>query len=224
MKRFLALISLSATLALAAPARADILYTFANSTFNGRKGTEQDYTAGTYTIKTYGYNSTYTASPKTLTLGSATRLYAKYTAGDPGETGLGINSDPTGNHEITTNTSVKLDMTSVLSANPNSSVTFTIGSVQSGEGFAIFGGSTSPSDFIYQKTGSGSTTVYEYTITAAQAAAAGDVFYVTATHNNVLINTVDVAAVPEPSSAILSIMGLGFLGGVRWLRKRSQKA
>ena len=228
MKRILSLVALSGALALAAPARADIIYTFATASFNGTLGTSQTYGLGSDQINTYGYTSALSAGP-TLTIGAATDLYAKYSGVGASETGLGINNDPTGNHEITTTSTIAINMSTVLAANPTSNVTFTIGSVQNTEGFALFGGplngSSATSDELYHFTNtSNSPTQFSFTITAAQAAASGDVFYLTATHNNVLLDTIDVASVPEPATITLALTGVAFVGGFGWLRRRSAQA
>ena len=223
MKRLLSFFALSGVLAVAAPARADIIYTFASSSFNGTLGTSQAYTSGGYTIETYGFNSTLggTSPTQTLTLGTATDLFAKYSGVGSGETGLGINSDPTGDHEITTTTAIEVNMASVLAANPNSPVTLTIGSVQRNEGYAVFGGSASPTTELGSFTNTnGSGSQFTFTITAAEAATSGGVFYVTATSGNVLLDTIDVAAVPEPATLTLALTGLGFAGGFGWIRRR----
>jgi hypothetical protein len=215
------LVALAAALSSAATARAGIVYTFASSSFHGQLGTEQDYTSDGYLLKAYGFNSTLHSGP-TLNLGTATDLYAKYTSGDPGETGLGIASDPTHDHEITTTTTVKVDMSALSAANGDAPVTFTIGSVQSGEGFDIFGGSSGPGSFLGSVTGSGGTDVYTFTATSAQVASSGGVFYVTATDNNVLLNTISTASVPEPSSIILTMTGLAMVAGLGRLRRRTR--
>jgi PEP-CTERM motif len=221
MKQSLAFLALAAALSIAAPARADIVYTFASSTFNGPLGDEQDYTSGGYTIKTYGFHSTLSSGPS-LALGSPTDLYAKYTSGDPGETGLGIKHDPTGDHEITSATTVKVDISALTSADGNAPVKFTIGSVQSGESFDIFGGASGPTTFLGSVTGSGSNTIYDFTATSAQVAASGGVFYVTAGNEDVLLNSIGTSAVPEPASIIMAMTGLAMVGGFGWLRRRAR--
>ncbi len=222
MKRLLSLFALSGVLAVAAPARADIIYTFASKSFNGQLGTTQTYGIGADQIDTYGFKSALSTGP-TLTIGTATDLYAKNGGGS--ETGLGINNDPTGDHEITTTSAIEVNMATVLAANPTSSVTFTIGSVQRNEGFALFGGplngSYATSDELYHFTNANnSPTQFSFTITAAEAKTSGDVFYLTATSGNVLLNTIDVSAVPEPATLTLALTGLGFVGGFGWIRRR----
>lgn len=225
MKRFLSAVALTGLLAWSAPARADIVYTFATATFNGQLGTEQTYGSGADAINTYGFKSTL-SSGSTLTLGDSTDLYAKYNGVNNSETGLGINNDPTGNHEITTTSAIEVNMSSVLAANPNSSVTFTIGSIQTGEGFALFGGplttdSKTTNELRQYTNSSNPSTQDTVTITAAQAAASGDIFYVTATSGNVLLDTVSVAsAVPEPAALTMALTGLGIVGGFGWIRRR----
>jgi PEP-CTERM motif len=210
---------LGALLLFVAPARADIVYTLAPSSFHGPLGTSQAYTASGYTIETYGFNSALSNSNQTLTLGTSTDLFAKFSGVGSGETGLGIKNDPTGDDEITTTSTVKLDLSSI----PFSPITFSIGSMQNGEGFAIFGGASNPTNFLGSVTGnSNAQSIYTFGVTAAQDSANGGVFYVTAISDNVLLDSVNVAAVPEPTSITLALTGLGTLAGFGWLRLRKK--
>lgn len=225
MKRFLSLFALSGVLAVAAPARADIIYTFASASFKGTLGTEQTYysPAGQNAISTYGFDSTLNGS--SLTLGKATDLYAKYSGVGSSETGLGIAG--LSDYEINNKSTVELNMSTVLKANPTSSVTLTIGSVQQTEGYAVYGGAAGPTTELGSFTNHNSSpTQFSFTITAAEAASSGGVFYVTAPTGNVLIDTVDIktAAVPEPAAITMALTGLGLVGGFSWLRRRSARA
>jgi hypothetical protein len=209
-------LALAASLALAGPTKADVVLSFPAS-HTGLLGTEQDFSLGSSTVKAYGFNSVLNGA--ILTLHSATALYGK--TGSPDETGLGIANDPTGDHEITPYSTIKLDLTSYFSSHPVVPVTITIGSVQSGEGFAIFGGSGGPTTELYQKNGSGPQATYSFTATASQVVSSGETFYVTATWNNVLLEGVNVA-VPEPGSFTLALTGLTAMAGIAWRRRRNR--
>lgn len=63
-------------------------------------------------------------------------LYAKVTAGDPGETGLGLT--PTTAHEIQVNTFIALDSLPMKNLGYNG-LSLGIGSMQAGEGFYLWG-------------------------------------------------------------------------------------
>jgi PEP-CTERM motif len=214
-KHSFSLFALAAVFLLGEPARADYLFTFPGAS-TGLLGTEHDFTSGPATIKSYGLVSSLSGS--TLTLGAATNLYGKTGGGD--ETGLGVANDPSGDNEITTKSTIKLDLSAFFATHPILPVTISIGSVQNGEGFAIFGGSASPTTELYHLTGNSGQSIYAFTATASQVSSSGGVFYVTATSNNVLLDTVSLASVPEPGSITLALTGLGTLAVLAWHRRR----
>ena len=133
--------ALAVGLVLSGQAKAEIVFSLPGS-HTGTLGTSQSFTStpAGYTLAASGYTSSLSNSNQTLTLGAGTDLYGK-TSG-PGETGLGIANDPTHDHEIWNASAVKLDFTSIFSTYPVEAVTLTVGSVQNGEGFAVFGAST----------------------------------------------------------------------------------
>ena len=117
---------------------------------NGEQGTTNTLTSvsGGFTIGTAGFkfSGSLTSSP-TFT---AVDLYGKNTSGDPSETGLGLGNtvgasphlvDPTGNHEIVTNSLVRIDTTSARSHGVGT-FTFSFGSTTQGEGWEVFGSTT----------------------------------------------------------------------------------
>jgi hypothetical protein len=219
MKRFV-FSALAVGLMFSGQAKADIVFNLPG-THTGPLGTSQSFTStpSGYTLTAYGFNSTLSNSNHTLTLGTATELYGK--TGPPDEIGLGIANDPTGDHEIYNRSTVKLDFSSIFSTYPTEAVTLTVGSVQSGEGFAVFGGSSGPSSFLGSVTGnSSSNAIYTFTVSASQVAASGDMLYLTATSNNVVLETVDVASVPEPSTFALMFTGIAAFTGFGWYRRR----
>jgi hypothetical protein len=69
-------------------------------------------------------------------------LYAKN--GGSGETGLGMATDPGNDHEISAalNDGIQVDFANALATAPNATVTMAISSVQSGEGWALYGSNT----------------------------------------------------------------------------------
>jgi PEP-CTERM motif len=219
MKRFV-FSALAIALIFSGQAKADIVFNLPG-THTGTLGTSQSFTStpSGYTLTAYGFNSTLSNSNHTLTLGTATDLYGK--TGGGGETGLGIANDPTRDHEIYPRSTVKIDLTSVFSTYPTEAVTLTVGSVQNGEGFAVFGGSSSPSNYIGSVTSnSNSNDVFTFNVTASQVAASGDKLYLTATSNNVVLETVTVASVPEPGTFGLMFTGIAAITGYGWLRRR----
>jgi hypothetical protein len=69
-------------------------------------------------------------------------LYAKN--GGTGETGLGMATDPGGDHEISAklNDGIQVDFSDALSKAPNATVSMVIESAQVGEGWALYGSNT----------------------------------------------------------------------------------
>jgi len=99
-----------------------------------------------YNIVARGYQATSPApSSGTWVTGAVSpiHLYGKVEAGNPSETGLGTTIDP-GEHEIAVadHSFVQLDMTN-LSANNLSNIGITVGSIQKGEGYCLWGSNTS---------------------------------------------------------------------------------
>ena len=97
------------------------------STAPGALGTSQTYTISGITITAYGFTNASTPAA----------LYGKTAGGD--ESGLGIKG--TVDSEITTTTYIQLDLAQVIASGAQSG-TMVIGSVQSGEGYDIYGSST----------------------------------------------------------------------------------
>ena len=112
---------------------------------NGEQGTTNTLTSvsGGITIGTAGF--TFTGSLTSGATFHAVDLFGKNTPGDPGETGLGLGLnaagarvDPTGNHEIVTNSLVRIDTTSARSHGVGA-FNFSFGSTTQGEGWEVFG-------------------------------------------------------------------------------------
>ncbi len=223
-------IAAAAVLLMVEPVRADILWNLPGA-HTGTLGTSQSFTSvsGGYDLTAYGYTSTEQTStpPQSLTLTGPTDLYGKN--GGSGETGVGIASDT--QHEVNTTSAVALDLSKSYKPG-DGNVTITIGSVQNTEGFAVFGGSlpvTTPTlgapykltDYLGQVTNNGSNnTVYTFTVTANEMATANDVLYVTATSHNVVIESINIASVPEPGTITMLLTGLASVTGLGWYRRR----
>jgi hypothetical protein len=83
-------------------------------------------------------------APTTLTAPATAGpdLYAKN--GGTGETGLGMTNDPGKDNEISAqrNDGIQIDFSNALAQAPNATVTMAIESVQSGEGWALYGSNT----------------------------------------------------------------------------------
>ncbi len=96
----------------------------------GNLGTSQAYTVNGLTITAYGYSGAGTT-------GTATALFAKDDGGD--EYGLGISGES--DSEIDTSHFITLDLSAIIAAGA-SNAQIMIGSIQSGEGFNLYGSNT----------------------------------------------------------------------------------
>ena len=140
MKRVIASLALAIMFALVGSARADVLLTWLEDG-RGDLGVSRSFTQSGFTVTATAYqgggvnqsgygNLTGTWSASS---GSASDLYAKNGAGtgNSGETGLGLTSDKSGDHEITYGYGILLDFTKVKVDQP---FTISFGSVQSSSG------------------------------------------------------------------------------------------
>jgi hypothetical protein len=167
-----------------------------------------------------------------------------YKNGGTGETGLGLSNDPQHDNEINIAKygGVIVDFSKFNNSGysiTSSGITFDIGSVQQGEGYALYAGTSASgkliTSFIATSTDPGTVT---YTVTGAQASSLGfnlnGQYFLTAmgTGNvgepNILLDTVQVnvkqnstSPVPAPPGVILAGLGMVFFGGRSFLgRKR----
>jgi hypothetical protein len=187
---------LSATPALA----TTLFYNFDSPT--GQLNTSQQYFSDGILITAYGYSH-----------GDPDDLYGKNNGGD--ESGLGLMGDS--DHEIQDNSFVQLNLTNLWVLHPES-VQMSIGSVQSGESWEIYGSNKlgtlgtkiqsgdldAPSTFTLTSTAEN----YKYIDVEAMC---GDVLLSTLSAN------VPVECVPEPGS--LALMGAGLIGMASFLSK-----
>jgi hypothetical protein len=140
MERTIASMALAVTLALAGSARADVLITWQENG-PGDLGVSRSFTQSGFTLTATAYQGggvnqsgygnltgTWSASPA-----SANDLYAKNGGGtgNSSETGLGLTSDKSGEHEITYGYGILIDFSKVKMDQP---YTISFASVQSSSG------------------------------------------------------------------------------------------
>ena len=118
------IMALAAIGALATQANA-VTFDFQSSGSNLNLGTTETFTVGGISLTASGF----------LTNGTPTDLFAKFTLGNPSETGLGTTHDPSGQNEIVTDDFVQL----TLPTTPPSNFSMVLlASVQGGESAKVY--------------------------------------------------------------------------------------
>ena len=200
-----ALLATIAATAFASPALAGDTINF--GTPSGTLGTSQTYTAGSLSVTASGYNAS----------NVATDLYGKNAGGD--EVGLGLANDPSGQHEIYFGQGyVQIDVSALLGKVSN--VSFFTNSTTQGEQWSVFGsnnaGSYSGAALISGTSASGgnlpSLGDWKYYDFASTSQAGG---------KNFLLGGLTItSSVPEPSTWVMTILGVGLIGA--GLRRRDK--
>ena len=144
-----------------------------------------------------------------LTNCSRNDLYGKTSGGD--ENGLGLTGS--GDFEIGTNQMVQLDLTNLINAGATS-VTLQIGSVQSGEGYDIWEGSTlGSSGSLVITNGQLDETPFTVNLNSKDP-----YLGVSAYADDVLLSSLAASPTPEPGT--LALLGTGLLAFGFGLRRR----
>jgi hypothetical protein len=171
-------------------------------------------TSGGYTITATGYSAIG---------GALTPLYGKTNGGD--ENGLGIHSDPTGNNEIWGTTFIQLDVLSAINAGL-AGFNFSMGSTTGNEAWKVFGTNSAGGASLGSALNTGLNDQGNHTL--AGGFRYYDFFYDPSFNGtggeNVLLNQFGaVAAVPEPSTWAMMILGFAGIGFMAY-RRKSQPA
>jgi hypothetical protein len=200
------------------PAQA-ALVTWDLSSAAGLLGNTQTYTQNGVEISAAGFTSN--------SFHTATKLFGKNDAGD--EKGLGLNNDPSHQHEISGTNLIRIDFTDARYAGVTG-FSFSMNSATNGEQWDVFGSNSASSGFVPLLVGSDAQ-IHQLTGVSASY----DYYYFGVVKSNrdeednnnpnVLLHTVSgiMSAVPEPSTwamMILGFAGIGFMG----YRRRDQAA
>jgi hypothetical protein len=193
------IMALAAMGALATQANA-VTFDFQSNGSNVNLGPTSTFTVGGFALTASGF----------LTSGGTTDLYAKFTSGDPTETGLGTNIDPSGEHEIITTDFVQLTLPTVP---PSNFQMVLLASVQGGEIANVYFTTTPGTLTGATLIGTLSGTNGSVTVPAGDQTGFIDI---TAGAANILLESATVSTVPDSGSAV-ALLGIALAGieGVR---------
>lgn len=180
--------------------------------YSGQQGTQITYTLDGATITAYGYQEGYSGN-------SPTDLYVKTSGGD--ESGLGINYE--NDHEIDTSQFIQLNLSNLANLGITSG-DLSIGSVQSGEGYAIYDSNKVGSLGSLQLTGTLDETPFSISWSATDPII-GVTAYVPKGGNydaDVLLMSLSTHNDPTPEPASLALMGTGLLALAYGYRRYSK--
>ena len=162
---------------------------FGTSTTTGDQGVSKAY--GVVTATAYG-----TGSP---------HLFGKFDGGD--ENGVGLTSDPSGEHEITIGDFIQLDVSSLI----GTQLTIVMGSTTNGEAWSFFASNSALATSGTAVMSGSNENSFTFTPTLKY-------LDVTSTNGNVLLSSLSYTqSTPEPVS--FALVGTGLLG-VFFIRRR----
>jgi hypothetical protein len=190
---------------------------------NTNLGPSQAFTQGSVTITAYGFYTNNTSSSPSSISASATTdtgvagqrdIFDKFTSGDPAETGIGFAIAEV-NHEVNNLGYLLLNVSQIA---VGTIVTVDVSSIQSGEMYDVYQGSSSitgPLNLVSTPSMPSNSATYSFTRT-------GTTQYVafTAPTGDVLINSLTFASTPEPRFYGILLMGLLGLAGIISRKRR----
>ena len=185
---------------------------------SGLLGVSQNYTAGSVTITATGFvNGIFLPVNKTA-------LFGKAAGGD--ESGLGLNDDPTGEHELTGRNWIQLNVTNAVAAGVtglsfkmDSTTGCTALPCTTGDSWRVFGSNSA------LLLGSQLPGLIGFDELVSHPLPTGfDFFNFQAVTGNVLINSISGSTVPEPSTWALLLLGFAGLGFVGYRQARADHA
>ena len=141
------------------------------------------------------------------------RLFGKNGTGD--EHGLGLNNDGTGDDEISGKSLIQLNLDGIRAQLSN--FQFSMNSTTDGESWKVYGSEdATPFTFVLLASGSDEGVLHSL-------AGGYDNYNFVSTNGNVLIASFDaVAAVPEPSTWAMMILGFFGVGGLAMVKRRRE--
>jgi hypothetical protein len=153
---------------------------------------------------------------------TASALFAKTSGGD--ESGLGLAADPGKDNEIFKNSFIQVDLTQLLAQKNINTLQLVIGSVQSGEGFDIWGSNTAaqPGTLLYAGNSSMDDVAFD-------VPSYGSYKYISisASANNVLLDSITgltatpISSTPEPGSVGLGLISAIGLAALKLARRKA---
>ena len=198
-----------AALAAASTATAAVNINFNSAT--GNLGNTHTYTGSGLSVTATGYSAP----------GTMAALYGKNAGGD--ENGIGLNGDPSGDHEIYKGTDfIQLDVHNLFGL--ASGASFFMGSSTQSETWAVYGSNsagqlgtlllTGTDESLHALTGFGQYSYYDF---VSKGTWNGEGY----SAGNVLLGGLSIAPVPEPSTWAMMLLGFGAMGFVSRRRRTS---
>jgi hypothetical protein len=209
MRLFFGLAGLLAATALGLSSAQAAIVTWDLSSHTGNLGITESYTSSGISITAAGFTN--------ASFSDKTDLYGKNGSGD--EKGLGLNNDR--DHEISGDNIIRIDFSNARNAGLTGFL-FSMNSSTGGEKWEVFGSNSATSGYTVVASGtdellhsiSGANGLFKYYFFEDDGSSR---------HDNVLLYTVGAmtAAVPEPSTWAMMILGFAGVGSLAYRRRKS---
>jgi hypothetical protein len=211
MRLFFSLAGLLAATALGLSSAHAAIVTWDFSSQTGNLGTTESYISSGISITAAGFTSS--------SFAHTTDLYGKNGGGD--EKGLGLNNDP--DHEISGDNIIRIDFRNARTAGLTG-FSFSMNSSTDGEKWKVFGSNSATSGYTLVASGTdesvhsilGANGLFKYYFFEEDGGSGW------CDDDNVLLHTVGAmtAAVPEPSTWAMMILGFSGVGFMTYRRRK----